>query len=354
MRVTPRINPDGKVLMRVEPTVSSVSPTPINLGNGINAPAFNIQTVQTTVLASDGETIVLGGMISKQDQRSENGWPFFKDIPYVGALFRYRSLQVQRREVLVIMTPHIMRSEADQARILAEESARIKFCYDDIARIHGSGMEVMGPATQGARVVPTNPGAPNGGYYSPGPAYFGSIAPPPETGTNPAAVVPQPGTPPAQAQPYYPNVAVPVANPNANQPAGPVSVPIPVPTQPGAALPPGMIPPGTPTITPTSMMPGQPGAMMPVMPASAVQPPVGMYAQPPMAALAAYQSGPVMPPPLLPAGTPPAPTTTGQPRPYQMVYPPQQQPTGNGLPADKTDRRNTEAREGRPWDPFGR
>jgi len=57
------VNPDGKVLMRVEPQVSSVSPTPINLGNGINAPAFNVQTVQTTVLASDGETIVLGGLI---------------------------------------------------------------------------------------------------------------------------------------------------------------------------------------------------------------------------------------------------------------------------------------------------
>ena len=89
MRVTPRINPDGKVLMRVEPQVSSVSPTPISLGNGIQAPAFNIQTVQTTVLASDGETIVLGGLISKQDNRDQNGIPFLEDIPYAGALFRY-------------------------------------------------------------------------------------------------------------------------------------------------------------------------------------------------------------------------------------------------------------------------
>src|SRR5262249_38202935 len=132
MRVTPRVNPDGKVLMRVEPQVSSVSPTPINLGNGVNAPAFNVQTVQTTVLASDGETIVLGGLISKQDQRIENGYPFLKDIPYVGALFRYRTHQIQRREVLIIMTPHIIRSEADQARILAEEAQRTHWCVPDI------------------------------------------------------------------------------------------------------------------------------------------------------------------------------------------------------------------------------
>ena len=63
------------------------------------APAFNVQTVQTTVLASDGETIVLGGLISKSDSRQENGIPYAKDIPYLGALFRYRTHSIQRREV---------------------------------------------------------------------------------------------------------------------------------------------------------------------------------------------------------------------------------------------------------------
>src|SRR5262249_38276738 len=102
MRATPRVNPAGKVLTPLEPEVASVSSSPVNLGNGILAPAFNIQTVQTTVLASDGETIVLGGLISKQDTRQENGIPYFKDIPYVGALFRYRTHVIQRREVLII------------------------------------------------------------------------------------------------------------------------------------------------------------------------------------------------------------------------------------------------------------
>src|SRR5262249_52280088 len=110
MRVTPRVNPDGKVLMRVEPTISNPTATPINLGNGIQAFAFNTQTVQTTVLASDGETIVLGGLISRNENRIENGIPFFKDIPYVGALFRYRTHSLQKREVLIIMTPHIVKS----------------------------------------------------------------------------------------------------------------------------------------------------------------------------------------------------------------------------------------------------
>ncbi len=98
LQVTPRVNPDGKVLMRVEPSVSSVQPGTINLGNGVLAPIFNQQVVSTTVLASDGETIILGGLITKQDQRQENGIPYFKDILYVGALFRFRTHSVQRRK----------------------------------------------------------------------------------------------------------------------------------------------------------------------------------------------------------------------------------------------------------------
>ena len=135
MRVTPRVNPDGKVLMRVEPQVSSVSPTPVSLGNGINAPAFNVQTVQTTVLASDGETIVLGGLISKQDQRNENGIPFFKDIPYVGALFRYRHAAGSAARSA---HHHDAAHHAERVRPGPHPGrgiARMNWCLPDVARI---------------------------------------------------------------------------------------------------------------------------------------------------------------------------------------------------------------------------
>ena len=256
MRVTPH-HADGKVIMRIEPQISSVSPTAVSLGNGLSAPAFNIQTVQTTVLASDGETIVLGGLITKQDNRNENGWPIFKDIPYVGALFRFRSQQIQKREVMIIMTPRIIRSEADQARILAEESAKMNWCLEDVARVHGHGMEVMGPAAHGAQVMPTNPNVPPGGYYQPGPAYFGGIAP--EAGANPSLVAqPQPGMLPPQAQPYYPGVAGPfvppmtgAAPPAASAPTAPApAAPGPMPAQPQPAA--------TAPTAPVSAMPNTP------------------------------------------------------------------------------------------------
>jgi type II secretion system protein D len=227
MRVTPRVNPDGKVLMRVEPQISSVAPGLISLGNGITQPAFNVETVETTVLAADGETVVLGGLISKQDTRTENGIPFFKDIPYVGALFRYRSHQVNKREVLIIMTPHIIRTEYDAARVLAEESRRIQWCLPDVAKIHGHGMEVLGPASRGADPIPVPAGPAPGGAYPPGPIYTGpgpldlpggAVVPPGgvlppgaavPTAPVPLPVIPAPGGPPpeggpASARPWVP------------------------------------------------------------------------------------------------------------------------------------------------------
>ncbi len=359
LRVTPRVNPDGKVLMRVEPAVSSVQPGTVTVG-GIQAAVFNSQTVQTTVLASDGETIVLGGLISKLETRNQTGIPYMQDIPYVGALFRYRTHTIARREILVIVTPHIVRSEFDHARILAEESAKMKWCLPEIAHAHTHGMEVMGPAAKGARPVPTNPGpVPSAQGYVPGPAYFGTMDP---TAITPA--YPQPGyIPPGAIAPGY---APPVG-------AAPMPVqPAPVPT--GAVPPTTAAPmalPGSPVgAAPVApMVPGVPPAWAnpPVVPVSAAQP---NYAQPPL--MQPMPGQPVPPQPQYPPqpgyampGTPVypmnaqplpgAPVVPGPNRGYAMQQPPQVQPQyqpepGKAAPpADQKPTPKATATEGTRW-----
>jgi hypothetical protein len=273
LEVTPRVNPDGKILMRVAPTVSSVAPSPVQLGNGVQASAFNSETIQTTVLASDGETIVLGGLIAKTDTRQENGIPYMKDIPYVGALFRYRTHTVARREILIIMTPHIVRSEFDHARLLAEESARMRWCLPDIADIHKHGMEIMGPASKGARPVQVNPAA-IGQYFG---SFDGTQGGPSQPGSTAPSIwplqLPLPNTPPGAQLPaaYPPGAQPPIA---AQQ-----TVPLPLPgPQPGAYQQP--LPQAQPPLSPQSYV--QPGAQLPSpyqQPQPGVQPP-GAYQQP--------------------------------------------------------------------------
>jgi type II secretory pathway component GspD/PulD (secretin) len=182
LQVTPRITAeDGTVLMRVTPSVSSPVATQINLGNGILATAFNVQQVDTTVQARDGETVCIGGLITKNETKNENKIPVLGDLPFFGALFRYRTQQRAKTELLVIMTPHIVHSKMDVERILGEEARRMDWIMSDVLRTHGTyGMEPAIPkkdpsgAQGGANCAP---GALPGGEME-GPAPVPMTAPP--------------------------------------------------------------------------------------------------------------------------------------------------------------------------------
>jgi general secretion pathway protein D len=143
LQVTPKIYPDGRVLMRIIPEVSAVDPTPVVIGTNANGTpqvgtALQIQHLETTVTAEDGETVALGGLISKSDTKTENKIPWLGDLPGVGALFRYRTQNRVKKELLIIMTPHIVRCREDAERILAEESRKIDWMVSDVAKIHGN------------------------------------------------------------------------------------------------------------------------------------------------------------------------------------------------------------------------
>ncbi|MGL4419900.1 MAG: secretin N-terminal domain-containing protein, partial [Gemmataceae bacterium] len=198
MRVTPRINPDGKVLMRVEPQISAPSSTQVSLGNGTQATAIDTQALETTVLASDGETVVLGGLIRRTDQKTQAGIPWLSDLPYIGAAFRYRTQQLQRRELIFIVTPHIVRNDEDLRRVGAEEAKKMNWSLREAMDVHGHGYNVLsGQAAQhqNPAMYPTYcpPGAnpygspmPNYGY---GYGYGNTLAPSPNQ-TLPGGVVP--------------------------------------------------------------------------------------------------------------------------------------------------------------------
>jgi type II secretory pathway component GspD/PulD (secretin) len=146
LQVTPKITPDNRVLMRVVPEISSVATTQVQVGNGTTATAFNVQTVETTVLAGDGETVAIGGLIAKKDTKNENKIPWLGDLPVFGAGFRYRSQEKVKTELLVILTPRVVRCKAEADRILAEESRRMDWIFSDVLRYQGTtGMEHLLP-----------------------------------------------------------------------------------------------------------------------------------------------------------------------------------------------------------------
>jgi type II secretory pathway component GspD/PulD (secretin) len=188
LQVTPRINPDNSVLMRVTPQVSSVLSTTVPLGAGTFGTSINIQQVDTTVLAGDGETVAIGGLISVRDQKNENKVPWFGDLPYVGAAFRYRTQVKTKTELLVIMTPHVIRSRLDADHILAVESSKMApLRWGEIMQIHGpSGLDAIvrpAGAEHGANVFGLPP------VPIPGLPLIPSTTPAPQA---PSEVLPQP------------------------------------------------------------------------------------------------------------------------------------------------------------------
>jgi type II secretion system protein D len=197
LQVTPRISPDGTVLMRVVPEVSSVAAISPATGNGSLGATLNIQHLETTILARDGETVAIGGMIQKIDNKNENKVPVLGDLPYIGAAFRYRTQFKTKTELLIIMTPHIIRSPADAHRILAEEANRIDWILGDVKKIHGDpGLDNLFPHSAGGGVG--GPDCPSIGPALPVPGTIPLPAPrpvPPQPGTAPGVSVPAPAVP---------------------------------------------------------------------------------------------------------------------------------------------------------------
>ena len=142
--VTPRISPDGTVVMEVDAEKSRLGPEeqgiPISAANDgtiIRAPTIDTTRAQTTVSAASGETIVLGGLITKDSAVTHRRVPYLSNIPLVGDLFRYDNTTTRRTELLIILTPHVIYGPADNERIKQAEMARMHWCLADVYELHG-------------------------------------------------------------------------------------------------------------------------------------------------------------------------------------------------------------------------
>ncbi len=104
LRVTPQITPDDRIIMDLEVNQDTVSATVVN-----GVPAINTRSVTTQVLVQNGETVVLGGVYTSSDRKSVDRTPFFGDLPYVGFLFKRTATDTSKSELLIFITPKILK-----------------------------------------------------------------------------------------------------------------------------------------------------------------------------------------------------------------------------------------------------
>ncbi|MBI5774243.1 MAG: hypothetical protein HZA89_10930 [Verrucomicrobia bacterium] len=108
LSVLPLINVDGLVVMDISQNIEQLG-TPIKIDNN-DVPTTTKRQASAKVAVQDGETIILGGFISSTRSQSKSGVPYLKDVPYLGALFRSKSDNNQRTELVVLMRPTVLKT----------------------------------------------------------------------------------------------------------------------------------------------------------------------------------------------------------------------------------------------------
>jgi general secretion pathway protein D len=119
LRFTPQINDDDFVKLKIFQEVSDIVST--TTGGTENAPSTTKRSAKTTVVAKDGSTVVIGGLIKSKRGMNQSSVPCLGDIPIMGALFRSRSDSTDKTNLMIFLTPHIIRTNEDMAKQAAKK-----------------------------------------------------------------------------------------------------------------------------------------------------------------------------------------------------------------------------------------
>ncbi len=115
--VTPSINPDGFVRMDITPEITDLTNRTTQVTEDLQVPILTKRTANTTITVRDGQTIVIGGLISDMYENRRWKVPIIGDVPIVGLLFQSELEETRKIELLIVLTPHVITSPAEFARV---------------------------------------------------------------------------------------------------------------------------------------------------------------------------------------------------------------------------------------------
>ena len=128
LEVTPRVNANGLVIMKLKQVVSNVVQNTIKEGvtdtaTQAQSPTISKKEIASSVAVADGETIVLGGLISDDITDNKTGVPFLYQLPIIGSLFGATSKKDIKTELVILITPRVVKNKQD-SRIISNEFKR--------------------------------------------------------------------------------------------------------------------------------------------------------------------------------------------------------------------------------------
>ncbi len=125
LQVTPRVNNAGFIVMDIVQTIDDLGGTVQQAG--FTQPIINTRVARTSVMVKDGQTVVIGGFMRDRIQEVQTGIPILKDLPLIGPLFRRTEKTKDRTELMVFLTPRIVRTPDELRQLLEEERKRSRY-----------------------------------------------------------------------------------------------------------------------------------------------------------------------------------------------------------------------------------
>jgi general secretion pathway protein D len=122
VEVTPRVNAGGLVTLDIKQEVSNVSQT---VDTGTLTPTIAQRKLESSIAIQSGDTVVLGGLISENRSKDRTGIPILSTLPMLGPLFGTQSEKITRSELIMLLTPRVIRNSSEAAAITEELKRRV-------------------------------------------------------------------------------------------------------------------------------------------------------------------------------------------------------------------------------------
>lgn len=132
LEVTPRVNANGMVIMEIKQVVSNAKPSTTGVTTTVTIAK---KEIESSVAVHDGETIVLGGLIDDNNTEANAGIPVLQDIPWVGTLFGGKTFNRIKTELVVLITPRVVKSKQDSRLISDEFKRKLTGIYQDVSHV---------------------------------------------------------------------------------------------------------------------------------------------------------------------------------------------------------------------------
>lgn len=136
LTVTPHISEKGNVMLKISQEFSG--PGESTEVAGQKFPAFFTRKAQTSGIVKDGHTLVIGGLISENKTVTKSGFPILSKIPILGYLFGSTSSTARRTELLVMVTPHVIKNQDDADRVTKQFQEKTRTIKKRIERFNDS------------------------------------------------------------------------------------------------------------------------------------------------------------------------------------------------------------------------